>query len=160
MPRTLNGYHVVTTLLVTFAVVLAVNVLFIVKAYTTFRGEDEQKPYLQGIEYNDTLNRRALQTRLGWKATVTAARMGTNRARIAVFLSDRNGAPISHISLEAYLRHPSDSGRDHKVDLRPMGEGIYEGTADDVQAGAWDLNLVAPSAVATPFEADRRIWLH
>ena len=77
MTRTWNGYHVLTTCLVVFAMVLAVNVLFVIKAYTTFSGEDEQKPYLQGVEYNAALERRALQARLGWKATLEARRAGS-----------------------------------------------------------------------------------
>ncbi len=159
MTRTWSGYHVLTTLLAVFSVMLAVNVLFIVKAYTTFSGEDEQKPYLQGIEYNQTLERRALQARLGWQGTVQATRIGRRSVRIVVHLADRSGAPLSDVSLEAHLKHPSDSGKDLSVSLHADGAGMYEGTASDVQPGAWDLNVETRNAPATPFQADRRIWL-
>lgn len=159
MTRTWSGYHVLTALIAVFAVVLGVNVLFIVKAYMTFSGEDEQKPYLQGIAYNDTLDRRALQMRLGWRATIGATRVGQASARIVVFLTDRSGAPVANASLSALLKYPSDAAKDLAVKLHPNGEGAYEGTAINVQAGEWDLNVSAHNAPAMPFEAERRIWL-
>ena len=143
----------------TFAVVLAVNVLFIVKAYTTFSGEDEQKPYMQGIEYNQTLDRRALQARLGWKATVAVTRIGQGGANVLVSLSDRSGVPIAHVVLGALLKHPSDAGKDRQIVLHPIGDGRYEGTALNVPTGAWDVTVEAKNTVATPFEAVRRVWL-
>jgi nitrogen fixation protein FixH len=159
MSRTWNGYHVLATLLATFAVVLAVNVLFIVKAYTTFSGEDVQRPYLQGVEYNETLERRALQARLGWKATVEAVRTGPLSVRVVVHLSDRFGVPLSQASLHAYFKHPSDAGRDREINLHSAGAGVYEGVAGGVPSGAWDLDVAAQNAPTTPFEAGRRVWL-
>jgi nitrogen fixation protein FixH len=158
MARAWNGYHVLATLLATFAVVLGVNVLFIVKAYTTFSGEDEQKPYLQGIGYNQTLERHALQLRLGWTAMVDATRVG-HSVRIVVHLAGRSGKPVSNISLVALLKHPSDEARDRVINLHPVGAGTYQGIADEVQSGGWDLSVAARNAPTTPFEADRRIWL-
>jgi nitrogen fixation protein FixH len=159
MSRAWNGYHVLTTLVATFAVVLAVNVLFIVKAYTTFSGEDQQKPYLQGIEYNDTLDRRARQARLGWKATIGAIRIGQGSVRIVASLANRSGAPVENVSLGVLLKHPSDAAKDREIRLIQAKAGVYEGAATGVQAGAWDLILIARDAPATPFEAERRIWL-
>lgn len=159
MARTLNGHHVVATLLATFAVVLAVNVLMIVKAYTTFSGEDQQKPYLQGIEYNETLEHRALQARLGWTATLDTVRIGQQSVKIIVHLSDRSGAPLSQVALDAVLKHPSDARNDRNVMLRSTGVGVYEAIVAGVPPGVWDLNVATRHAPTTPFEADRRIWL-
>lgn len=156
----LSGKQVLATLLAVFAVVGAVNVLFIVKAYTTFSGEDEQRPYLQGVKYNQTLQRRALQGRLGWQGTVQATRIGRLSVKIVVHLVDRVGAPLSDMSLNAILKHPSDSRKDRSVALRAGGAGMYEGTASDVPSGAWDLDVASRNDPATPFEANERIWLH
>jgi len=146
-------------LIAIFAVVLGVNVLFVVKSYSTFRGEDEQRPYLQGIEYNETLQRRAAQLRLGWTGTVEVARVGRNSVRIVVHLAERSGKPISGVSLRASLNHPSDAARDQSVNLHSEAAGTYQGVVDDVQSGLWDLKVAAQNAPTTPFEADRRIWL-
>ncbi len=159
MTRPWTGKQTLLTLLATFAVVLGVNVFFMVKAYSTFSGEDEQKPYLQGIEYNDTLAQHALQARLGWKATVGAMRVGRNGVRIAVAIVDRNGKPVTDVTLNSELRHPADAGKDQDIALKGTALGVYEGTAKGVGPGAWDLIVTAVNAPATPFEASRRIWL-
>lgn len=159
MTRTWTGLHVLTTLLVVFGVVLGVNILFIVKAFTTFSGEDEQKPYLQGMEYNETLQRRALQTRLGWTGTVDMVRFERGAARIFVRLADRSGRPITDVALHALLKRPTNAGEDQDVVLTSHGAGTYEGVAGDVQPGVWDLSVAAQNSPRTPFEADRRVWL-
>lgn len=159
MTRTWTGYHILVTLAATFGVVLAVNVFFVVKAYSTFSGEDEQKPYMQGIAYNETLERHALQARLGWKALVGATRAGQSDVRIAVSLSDRVGAPINSVSLTALLKHPSDQSRDREVKLRLVSAGLYAADVRGVSPGLWDLVVSAMNAPTTPFEAARRVWI-
>jgi nitrogen fixation protein FixH len=159
MARTWNGYHVLTGLLGVFALVLSVNILFVVKAYTTFSGEDEQKPYLQGVQYNSALERRALQTRLGWRATLEAMRAGRGEARVGVAMSDRRGAPISGLSLVVTFKHLADADKDREIKLRSVAPGIYEGSASDISSGAWDLVVSATNAPKTPFEATRRVWI-
>lgn len=159
MNKTWTGYHILMALVGSFAVVLAVNVLFIVKAYSTFSGEDEQKPYMQGIEYNETLARHALQMQLGWKATLDAARAGSSDVRVTVHLSDKNGLPINSVSLTALLKHPSDEARDRELKLHLVSAGTYEGDMAGVSPGLWDLIVTSSSAPTTPFEATRRVWI-
>jgi nitrogen fixation protein FixH len=157
--RAWTGFHVLTTLIAIFAVAFAVNVLFVVKAYTTFRGEDEQKPYLQGIAYNDTLARRVSQARLGWKATIDSIRTRDAGVRIVVVIRDRSGAPVQNLILSAELKHPSDAERDRSVALRSAADGTYRGVAEDVHSGAWDVVVTARNTSTAPFQASRRIWL-
>ena len=154
-----TGTQTLVTLLATFAVVLGVNVFFMVEAYSTFSGEDEQKPYLQGIEYNDTLARHALQARIGWKATVAAMRMGRDGVRVAVAIVDRSGRPVTDVTLAGELRHPADAEKDRDIALKSSALGVYEGVANGIGPGAWDFVVTAEDSSATPFEASRRIWL-
>ncbi|HEY1878254.1 MAG TPA: FixH family protein, partial [Rhizomicrobium sp.] len=66
MTGRLTGRGVLIWLFGFFAVIFAMNIYFIMVSSRTFRGEDEQKPYLQGVEFNQTLARRAEQESLGW----------------------------------------------------------------------------------------------
>jgi nitrogen fixation protein FixH len=141
-----------------FAIVIATNAYFIVLSVTTFRGEDEQKPYLQGIEYNDTLDRRAQQARLGRRATVSATRLPTGHVRIDAELHDRDGQPVAGVPLLAELRHPSDENRDRVLRLRAIAPGRYEADAGSIGAGYWDL-IVSSTKAGAPFEATRRLWV-
>jgi nitrogen fixation protein FixH len=154
-----TGTHTLVTLLGTFAVVLGVNVFFMVAAYSTFSGEDEQKPYLQGVEYNETLARHALQMRLGWKATVAAKRLGRDGVTVAVAIVDKSGKPVTGVMLAGELRHPADAEKDRDIALTRSALGVYEGVAKGIAPGAWDLIVTAENSPATPFEASRRLWL-
>jgi len=158
MTGTLTGRGVLMWLAGFFAIVIATNVYFITMSITTFRGEDEQKPYLQGIEFNDTLAQRAEQVRLGWQATVSATRQSNGRVRIDVVLHDRRGSALSGMPLSAELRHPSDENRDQALRLNAISSGHYRADAGVISRGHWDL-IVKSASSRMPFEATRRLWV-
>jgi nitrogen fixation protein FixH len=157
MTRTLTGRDVLFWLVVIFGLVIAVNTAFIVISVRTYRGEDEQKPYLQGVEYNHTLAERAKQAELGWRATIGASRLQNGKARIAISLVQSDGRPETHAALSGELRHPADESRDLPLGLHEAGAGRYEGDVSGVASGAWDVIIRASGP--QPFEASRRLWV-
>src|SRR5215471_336287 len=106
--KPLTGRGVLVWLAGFFAIIIATNAVFITEAVKTFRGEDEQKPYLQGVEYNQTLAHRAEQKRLGWHATIDAQRSPDGKVEILVMLSHPDGSPETGARLDGELRHPAD----------------------------------------------------
>jgi nitrogen fixation protein FixH len=158
MSRTLTGRGVLMWITGFFAIIVAMNAYFIAMSVSTFRGEDEQKPYLQGIEYNDTLARRAEQERLGWRATVSATRLWGGHVRISVALHDRAGGALAGVRLSAELRHPSDENRDQVLRLQSVSPGRYEADVGPISSGRWDL-VVGSASAKTPFAATRRLWV-
>jgi nitrogen fixation protein FixH len=156
--RPLTGRGVLIWLIGFFGVVMAVNIGFIVVAVKTFRGEDEQKPYLQGVEYNQTLAARAEQARLGWRARVGARRLADGHVRLDVALDDPHAAPPEGVRLSAELRHPADENRDRYVRLSPSGSGRYWADAGNIGRGQWDVVVTSESS-STPFTAVRRLWV-
>jgi nitrogen fixation protein FixH len=158
MKRELTGRGVLLWLIGFFVVIIAVNAGFIFLSVDTFRGEDEQKPYLQGIEFNQTLARRAAQARLGWRAEISAIRLASGIIRVAVSLRDSGGAPHTLAAASAELRHPSDENRDRRLALTQIAPGRYVADADGVPSGAWDV-VITGRALDAPFEASRRLWV-
>ena len=158
MTGKLTGGKVLLWLVGFFAVVIAVNVYFIVISVTTFRGEDEQKPYLQGVEYNQTLERRAAQEHLNWHATISADRLVSGAVRITVAIRDAAGNPQSRMTLSGLMRHPADEERDQDMKLRSIGSGEYQATVTGISRGSWDI-VVQSAAKDKPFEAVRRVWV-
>ena len=105
-----------------FGIIFATNAYFITAAVKTFRGEDEQKPYLQGVEYNHTLARRAEQAKLGWKATIGAHRLPSGEVRVDRHAAhSRDGAPETGAALTGELRHPADENRDRALHFTEIG---------------------------------------
>lgn len=158
MTHELTGRKVLLWLTGFFAFVMAVNALFIVISLKTFRGEDEQKPYLQGVEYNRTLALRAEQTKIGWRAAIGATRSPSGDLEISVSLNGPNGAPAPQAAFEGELRHPADENRDRVFALTETGPGIYRASLQGVGAGAWDV-IVTARDPKHPFEASRRLWV-
>jgi nitrogen fixation protein FixH len=158
MTRPLTGWGVLAWLGGFFALVFAANLAFVIMSVKTFSGEDEQKPYLQGVEFNQTLARRAEQKRLDWRATISAGRAASGAVRIDVALRRPDGAPQTGLRLGGELRHPMDENRDRPLKLKEVAAGLYRAELSGVGAGKWDV-VVATGHDQVPFETSRRLWL-
>lgn len=158
MKKPLTGRGVLLWLFAFFGLIFATNAYFITVSVKTFRGEDEQKPYLQGVEYNDTLARRTEQRKIGWKAAMSATRLASGEVRVSVALVQANGRPETNTALHGELRHPADENRDRDLTLKETQPGIYQTDLINVSPGSWDV-LVSNTDKATPFEAVRRLWI-
>jgi len=158
MTKPLTGRSVLFWLGAFFGLIFATNAYFITVSVKTFRGEDEQKPYLQGVEYNDTLARRAVQRRIGWRASVSAARLDSGLVRISVGLTQADGQPETNTTLHGELRHPADENKDRELTLKETRPGLYQADLSGVASGSWDV-LVGNADKAAPFEAVRRLWV-
>ena len=158
MNKTLSGRTVLLWVIGFFAVIISVNVYFITISVTSFSGEDEQKPYLQGVEYNSTLQHRAEQAALGWDASMSARRLATGMVRVAVALRRPDESAHDPVTLEGELRHPSNENRDRIFAMTEIGPGLYQADLKDIGTGAWDM-IVKSAQRQKPFEASRRLWV-
>ena len=157
MTRTLTGRHVLFWLFAFFGVVILTNSVFITLAVKTLRGEDEEKPYLQGIAFNHTLAERAKQAGLGWQASLAARRLQSGDVVVDLHVYSREHTPLSGLSLVGILRHPVDEHLDCKLSFREVMPGLYQGHADHLKPGNWD--VIAKTDAGAPFEASRRLWV-
>lgn len=151
MIKEIKGWHVLTMLICFFGVIFTVNAVFLTSALRTHRGEDEPRSYIQGINYNDVLDRRAEQAELGWQAVSDVTSSG-----VRLTIQDANGTAISGLVMDARLRHPADSNRDIELDLQEAGAGVYLASAD-IPDGRWQLIISTPEG--PPFELEQDIWL-
>ncbi len=158
MKGELTGKHVLFILIAFFGIIIAVNVDLIIKAQTTFSGEDSRNPYLQGIEYNETLARRAEQKKLGWHADIGTIRGTADTLQINVTLRQKDGAPVNGLHLEGRLRHPSYAKLDVPLKFNDQGGGHYVADLESVAKGFWNIDIHSATG-SEPFELDKRIWL-
>lgn len=159
MAREWTGWHTIWALVATFGVVFAVNGYFIFQAERTYPGEDVHHPYLQGIDYNQTLKARARQKALGWSATIGGMLAPDGTATITVTLKDKAGKPVTGEALKGLLRHPMDEELDQPIALREVTAGTYVGQVGHVRAGSWYVVVTRRTHKEAPFEAVRRLWL-
>lgn len=153
----LTGRGVLLILAGFFGVVFLVNAIFITAAVRTFRGEDEAKPYLQGVEYNQTLAHRAEQRKLGWHASIGDRRLPSGQVLLTVDVAQPDGKPPANLVLAGELRHPADENRDRSLRFAETMPGHFEAVVQDVAPGHWQ--MVVSNQHSQPFKAERRLWV-
>jgi nitrogen fixation protein FixH len=157
MTYKLTGRGVLLVLLGFFGVVMATNVIFITAAIHTFRGEDEAKPYLQGVAYNHTLARRVEQAKLGWRASIGDQRLPSGAVLLTIDISQRDGTAPKGLLLTGELRHPTDEHRDRILRFGETAPGHFETLLRNLMPGRWEM-AVSNSRTA-PFQAERQLWV-
>ena len=156
MRHEISGRTVLLWLVPFFGVILIANAWFVTLSMRTFHGEDRQRPYQQGLEFNETLAARAQQKEAGWKAEL-GVRNGPTVLTLLLTVRKPDGAPLEGLKLSGVLRHPADTFRDIRFSLKQTGPGLYEAAIRDAGRGRRDAVIRSDSGV--PFETERRIWL-
>lgn len=155
--RELTGRHVLIMLIGFFGIILAINVYFAFAAVKTFRGEDVPRSYRQGLEYNQTIAARATQNKMGWRVRYNTVSLGEGQSDLIIAISDKNGVPISGLSLSGILRHPTDTKRDLAVNLTEEKSGKYKSTLV-IPNGQWTLMAAARNAQQS-FDFQYDLWV-
>ena len=137
----ITGWHVLVAVVLFFGVVIGVDALFIVKAYSSFSGEVASNPYEAGLAFNKTLAQRRREAALGWSAGVETPAGGKT---VVVTLKDRDGALLDGLSVTGTLERPATEVGRQILNFKPLGHGRYEAPAR--LDGAWDLRGVARNA--------------
>lgn len=141
----LKGWHVLLIMLGFFGVMFVVNGIFLYSAITSFPGEDVEKSYLQGLNYNDTLEARREQAELGW--TLRAGLVGAADPVLRVEVSGRDGEVISLLDVTARLRRQATTAEDVHLVLASAGMGgVYEAVLPPLGKGLWEVTIEARSA--------------
>jgi nitrogen fixation protein FixH len=150
----LRAIHVLAMLLAFFGAVIAVDVGFSILAVQSFPGEDEPNSYAQGLRFNATLASERAQRALGWTAGA-ALRAMAGGAGVDLRIHDRNGAPLSGLTIEATLRRPTDQRLDRPLAFQDLGGGRYRALIGALQAGQWRLRARARDTSAREIDFDR-----
>lgn len=146
----ITGWHVLIGVVLFFAIVIAVDVVFMVQAYRSFSGQVASNPYEAGLAFNRTLAQREREAALGWSAQVEAL----DGKAVLVRLSDKSGRPLERLSLTGALERPATETGRQTLDFKPLGDGRYRAPAR--LDGAWDLRAVARDG-RNSFELETRL---
>lgn len=150
--KELTGKHVLAMVIAFFAVIIGANSWFITSALNTFPGEITAEPYLEGLAYNDVLERRAAQSALGWRAEITAVERAQSELRIGIAMRAASGEPVRQLRVSGVIKRAAHDAYDQEIVFAPMGEGVYEATVSDLDAGRWDLTANAEGGAGERFE--------
>jgi len=162
-PGKLTGKHVLFTLLGFFAVVIGVNVLFVVVALESWTGLTSPTSYQEGLRYNSVIQDAEAQRARGWSADLSVIRDDSKPDSVAVTVSarltDREGAALPLETVTLSFRHPINETYDQTIELTRTGTGRYGGTAELPVPGNWDTRLTARTGDGTGFRQDGSLWI-
>ncbi|MAP93352.1 MAG: hypothetical protein CMK07_00220 [Ponticaulis sp.] len=146
----LSGWHVLMWILGFFGLMFIVNGVFLYNAITSFPGEYTKKSYVQGLNYNDTLEERSEQAARGW-----STEMGFQHDRLIVRLQDENGYPLVHRDIVAVLKRSATEDQDALVTLTETSPGEYAASVDGLAGGIWraEITVVAENDEPSDFVA-------
>ncbi|MHA7872472.1 MAG: FixH family protein [Hyphococcus sp.] len=154
----LTGRHVLFGMVGFFLVIIAVNAVFLTLAVRSFPGEQEEKSYLQGLNYNERLNARQAQAALGWTVAIERADLADGDGLIVLGFYNRDGRPIYDLDISGSISHPVDDDFDRQVTFEPVGEGRYRAETSPVTPGAWTLEAIAVSRRNETFELTTKLY--
>ena len=147
----IKGWHVLAAMIAFFGAIIVADVSFSIIAVRTFPGQVAVTPYEDGLLYNRKLAQVTAQKRLGWRAAAGAEPRG-----VVMSFVDRDGAPVSGLSVTGRLERPATESGRRLLRFRPEEPGRYVADAPGL-TGAWDLTASVVATDKTIFEAERRL---
>ncbi len=155
MSEQLTGRHVLAWLGAFFGVMFAANIALIYFALHTLHGSELENPYDASQAFNKRIAQAQAQEERGWTANVMTRAEGAGE-RVMVEFRDRNGAPISDLSVTARFQHPFDASKDRQATLGSDGLE-YEGIAAPIAPGRWTLVIEASRGPERLFRSENKL---
>jgi nitrogen fixation protein FixH len=152
----LSGRHVLYATLAFFALVTAVNAVFIYFAIRSYPGESEAKSYRQGLRFNETLEARAAQAGLGWRASIDRVARDGDDVLLSISIRGRDTAALDDLAIAGSLTRPASAEGQRAFAFTRLGGGRFEARIA-APPGAWDLTLTANGPDGARFEATNRV---
>lgn len=127
------------------ALVLLVNVAFIVTAIVTNPGLVDKDYYEKGRDLEqEFITLRETRNRLGWQMKLEAVRSPVinQPARYTFSVVDKAGVPVDGDRAVVRAYRPSDASSDFETEMQEIAPGIYSTELTFPLKGVWDLTAI------------------
>lgn len=153
--RPLTGRAVLLMLVAFFGLVIAVNVVMVRAAISTFGGVDTPSSYQAGLVFKAEEAAASAQNARGWRVT---ARLNPSPEAIVATMDihDAAGLPVAGADVVARLAHPIDERRDVALAVNEIGAGEYRGKGA-VASGQWILDIEITKGGERLFRSRNRV---
>jgi nitrogen fixation protein FixH len=153
---TLKGSHVLVMLLAFFGVIGLVNAYMITMAIKTLPGIEVKSAFEQSQRFNKGLEALAEQNRKGWQVDVVSGGLRPG-SPLSVQLRDKEGAPILGMNVITLMQRPTDARKDHRLELREIGSGVYSAVIPELEPGQWRLVVEVKRGEQREFYSQARV---
>lgn len=145
----LTGRHVLILMISFFAVIFAVNGVFVYVSLQSHPGVTSENAYREGLRFNSELDRAGRQKARGWTSQLVF-----DDKELVVRMRDASGTPLTGLAVEVLAQRPVHDRADMKMTLREATPGEYWADARQLVAGRWNLTVIAARGGALPHRAD------
>lgn len=135
-----------------FVVIIAVNLVLVYAALSTFTGVTTGRSYDRGRTYNQVLAEAARQDALGWATQVTL-----DGKVLTVTAADREGLPLGG-RVEGVLLRPLE-GAELRLDFAAAGPGRFIAFAELPASGQWDARLTLTGERGERLDIRQRLFV-
>jgi nitrogen fixation protein FixH len=139
--RELTGRDVLIICLLSFGVIIGVNVIMAVQAVRTFPGVEVQNSYVASQSFESD---RKAQQALGW-----GLKTSYSNGRLQLVFSDGTGTKVMPEGLTVLLGRTTEAADDQTLTLRPEDGKLVADIA--LEPGKWMLRVEGKSANGTSF---------
>lgn len=155
--KKLTGWHFFAILGGFFGIMIAVNIVFVYFAFTSFSGLSVEDPYLKGLNYNRELRAKRNQDELGWNSEIQFVSSVSQQGRLIVTVSGKNDVELPDLDIVARIINPVDGNSDFVVAMEKK-QSRYEADIKFSRAGQWDVRItVKHPSLSSPYRIDKRI---
>ena len=141
-----------------FAVIFAVNGVFLWLASESWSGLSAENSYRRGIDYNRVIERAERQAALGWTVKAVFENGVEQTGRFLLTATAPGGLPIANREVVATFVRPVAEGLDFKVGLEPIEGGRYAADVALPAAGQWDVRAEISRPGSDAYIVETRIW--
>ena len=158
--KPLTGKAVFLGMIGFFAVVLAVNGIFLGLALSTDTGIVANEPYRKGLKYNERIAADERQLALGWTSAIS---FDAGSGKLVTVFKDGNGTALTGLSAKVLVGRAATNREDAVANLIEVSPGRYEADVTLHEFGGYVANLEVSDPSMPPgvvvYRARRRLWL-
>lgn len=136
----ITGRHVLFAMIGFFAIVFAVNGVFLYSALSTHTGVVSNEPYRKGLAYNERIEADAVQQERNWYVDLTIPDAAGD---VRLALADAQGRPVAGLGLSGRLGRPSTGDLDQQLAFKEAAAGTYVAPISALQSGTWVIDVQA-----------------
>ena len=126
--------------IIIFSVIAALMAVFgaVFIGIQSFDGTVTDSPYEDGLKWDEMQNRKA---ELGWQVNIKDDGLFVGRNDVVISLIDKDGNPLSGLSVSLMISRPSTSNYDMQFEPVEVEDGTFKAAAEIPLYGYWDMHI-------------------
>jgi len=154
MTGPLTGRHVLIAIVTFFAIIFAVNGVFLYYAMESWPGLTTDHAYVEGLEYNKVLEAAEDQNLRGWHSEI-AVEGETGARQVVVRLTDGSTQPLTGLAVELSVQRPVGDTPAMVLSAREIAPGVYRAEPADLGDGRWHVGVSA----GDQYRMNHEVWI-